>query len=377
MSVSSLEQQADQLAGARDFPGARSILDDLVATEPENFGAWLKLSAMAGATGDRKAALAAINNALGLRPLDFTALFMRATHLDALGRADQAGEGFGRALTQAPDQAPASMLPMLTTAEQKYAGWQSRQADRLRAAVVAVTPLTEKLGLLITNSLHMSEPDRDGPTHYCYPRLPEIPFHPESSFAWLPDLEAATDAIQAEFEAAVAAEAAELVPYIQYPEGVPLDQWAALNNNRDWTAIHLIQNGRLVEANARHCPQLVALLDHLPQPQIKGAGPNAMFSLLAPGAHIPRHTGISNARLVCHLPLIVPEGCWFRVADQTRYWQRGKAWVFDDTIEHEALNPSDALRVILIVDIWHPALDNEERKGIAAIIEAGGQLHGL
>ena len=377
MSVSSLEQQADQLAGARDFPGARSILDDLVATEPENFGAWLKLSAMAGATGDRKAALAAINNALGLRPLDFTALFMRATHLDALGRADQAGEGFGRALTQAPDQAPASMQPMLTTAEQKYAGWQSRQVDRLRAAVVAVTPLTEKLGLLITNSLHISEPDRDGPTHYCYPRLPEIPFHPERSFAWLPDLEATTDAIQAEFEAVIAAEAAELVPYIQYPEGVPLDQWAALNNNRDWTAIHLIQNGRLVEANARHCPQLVALLEHLPQPQIKGAGPNAMFSLLAPAAHIPPHTGISNARLVCHLPLIVPEGCWFRVADQTRYWQRGKAWVFDDTIEHEALNPSDALRVILIVDIWHPALDNEERKGIATIIEAGGQLHGL
>ncbi len=377
MSVSSLEQQADQLAGARDFPGARSILDDLVATEPENFGAWLKLSAMAGATGDRKAALAAINNALGLRPLDFTALFMRATHLDALGSADQAGEGFGRALTQAPDQAPASMQPMLTTAEQKYAGWQSRQVDRLRAAVVAVTPLTEKLGLLITNSLHMSEPDRDGPTHYCYPGLPEIPFHPERSFAWLPDLEAATGAIQAEFEAAVAAEAAELVPYIQYPEGVPLDQWAALNNNRDWTAIHLIQNGRLVAANARHCPQLMALLEHLPQPQIKGAGPNAMFSLLAPGAHIPPHTGISNARLVCHLPLIVPEGCWFRVADQTRYWQRGKAWVFDDTIEHEALNPSDALRVILIVDIWHPALDNEERKGIATIIEAGGQLHGL
>ena len=30
--------------------------------------------------------------------------------------------------------------------------------------------------------------------------------------------------------------------------------------------------------------------------------------------------------------------------------------VFDDTIEHEAMNPSDALRVILIVDTWHPDL---------------------
>jgi aspartyl/asparaginyl beta-hydroxylase (cupin superfamily) len=102
-----------------------------------------------------------------------------------------------------------------------------------------------------------------------------------------------------------------------------------------------------------------------------------MFSLLAPGAHIPPHTGISNARLVCHLPLIVPEGCWFRVKEDTRLWQRGKAWVFDDTVEHEAMNPSTELRVVMICDIWHPALDEAERAGIKAVIEAGGQLHGL
>jgi aspartyl/asparaginyl beta-hydroxylase (cupin superfamily) len=102
-----------------------------------------------------------------------------------------------------------------------------------------------------------------------------------------------------------------------------------------------------------------------------------MFSLLAPGAHIPAHTGITNTRLVCHLPLIVPEGCWFRVGDETRLWQRGKAWVFDDTVDHEAMNPSAELRVVMIFDIWHPALDTAEQAGIRAVIEAGGQLHGL
>jgi aspartyl/asparaginyl beta-hydroxylase (cupin superfamily) len=138
-----------------------------------------------------------------------------------------------------------------------------------------------------------------------------------------------------------------------------------------------MKNGRLVESNARHCPALMALLDTLPQPAVAGAGPNAMFSLLAPGAHIPPHTGISNARLVCHLPLIVPEGCWFRVADETRLWERGKAWVFDDTVEHEAMNPSGELRVVMIFDIWHPSLDEAEQAGIKAVIEAGGLLHGL
>jgi aspartyl/asparaginyl beta-hydroxylase (cupin superfamily) len=156
-----------------------------------------------------------------------------------------------------------------------------------------------------------------------------------------------------------------------------MDQWRPLNRNPDWTAIHLLEKGKRNEANARHCPQTMALLDRLPQPQVPGASPNAMFSLLAPKTAIPPHVGIGNTRLVCHLPLIVPEGCWFRVGAETRYWQRGEAFVFDDTIEHEALNPSDQLRVVLIFDVWAPELTEVEREAVAALIgsfqsEAGG-----
>ncbi|MFL6763879.1 MAG: aspartyl/asparaginyl beta-hydroxylase domain-containing protein, partial [Sphingomicrobium sp.] len=106
------------------------------------------------------------------------------------------------------------------------------------------------------------------------------------------------------------------------------------------------------------------------QPQVPGASPNAMFSLLAPKTRIPPHVGVSNARLVCHLPLVVPEGCWFRVGDETRLWERGKAFVFDDTIEHEAMNPSDELRVVFIFDVWHPDLSEDERGAVAALIGA-------
>jgi len=112
------------------------------------------------------------------------------------------------------------------------------------------------------------------------------------------------------------------------------------------------------------------LLQGLDQPAIPRRGPNAMFSLLAPGAHIPPHHGVANIRLVCHLPLIVPPGCWFRVGADRRDWEVGKAWVFDDTIEHEAMNPSDRLRVILIVDAWHPDLSPAEREAVAAVMAA-------
>src|SRR4029453_10000358 len=202
------------------------------------------------------------------------------------------------------------------------------------------------------------------PTHFAFPGLVEREFHPRDEHPWLPALEAATDTIAAELAAVMAAERAELVPYIQYEQHVAMAQWRELNQSRDWTAIHLLQNGRMIEANARHCPRTMALLERLPQPDIPGAGPNAMFSLLAPHTTIPPHVGINNARLVCHLPLIVPEGCWFRVGAETRHWQRGEAFVFDDTIEHEALNPSDELRVVFIVDVWHPDLSTVERDAV-------------
>ncbi len=92
-----------------------------------------------------------------------------------------------------------------------------------------------------------------------------------------------------------------------------------------------------------------------------------MFSLLKPKTRIPPHNGVTNVRLVTHLALIIPDGCGFRVGNQSRQWVPGKAWVFDDTIEHEAWNDSDKLRVVLIFDIWHPQLTPPERAMITAL----------
>ncbi len=377
--TSPLENEADAAAAARDFASARDILRRILADEPANFGVWLKLSAMYRATGQAVDSLAALDRALTLNPRDFSALLMRAMHCHHSGDVDQAGQGFGRALANAPEKLPDHMTPVLTLARTKYREWQVRHADFLRSAVRAVVPLSPQLDRLITNAVHLTEADREGPSHYCYPDLPELPFHDDRAlFPWMDGFEAAVDDIQREFETVLNAEAAKLVPYVNYPDSVPVDQWAELNHNRDWTAIHLTARGGVIEENARHCPVTMGLLQTVPQPDVAGIGPNAMFSLLAPKTSIPPHSGVTNTRLLCHLPLIVPEGCWFRVGDDTRYWERGKAWVFDDSVEHEAVNPSDRLRVIVIFDMWHPALTPEEQAGIAAVIKAGGQqVHAL
>jgi len=80
---------------------------------------------------------------------------------------------------------------------------------------------------------------------------------------------------------------------------------------------------------------------------------------------------MANVRLILHLPLIVPPGCRFRVGNETREWREGEAWVFDDTIDHEAWNDSDQKRVIAMIDIWNPYLAPAERE------LASGLLNGV
>jgi aspartyl/asparaginyl beta-hydroxylase (cupin superfamily) len=60
------------------------------------------------------------------------------------------------------------------------------------------------------------------------------------------------------------------------------------------------------------------------------------------------------------------------VGNSVREWHPGQAFVFDDTIEHEAWNDSDQLRVVLIVDLWPPGLSEGTRRTIAALVGALG-----
>ena len=59
---------------------------------------------------------------------------------------------------------------------------------------------------------------------------------------------------------------------------------------------------------------------------------------------------------------------------QTREWERGEAWVFDDTIEHEAWNDGDAVRIILIADLWNVFMSEAERLVYRAVL-AGVDRH--
>ena len=368
-----LEEQADRAAAAGEFGAARSLLEKAVEAHGAGVAAWIKLSAMRKAAGDLSGALAAIDRALAVSPLDFSALMARAVILDDLGDSD-AGPAYRQVLAQIRPGAaiPVEWRTAVAHARKRNEEFSSALEEYLTSTLPPDLSPDERARAdrFIGNRSRRTRHYHQEPADFHYPQMPEIEFHDPGLFAGLRELEQATGAIRAEFEALIAAEAAEMVPYIQYPERMALRQWKELNNNPKWTAIHLLQYGWRVDANARHCPQTMAAIAQMDQPQVSGASPVAMFSLLAPRTRIPPHKGVANTRLVCHLPLIVPPNCGFRVGATTREWCVGEAFVFDDTIEHEAWNDSDELRVVLIVDLWAPALGPGDRRVAAAVIGA-------
>ena len=382
MDTSALASQGDRAAAAGNLDEAKRFLLQAIEASPDDPVLFLKLAGLQRASGQTIEALQSVQRALAIEPRDFTGLLMQASLLEKLGRPG-AAQAWSHALAQRPDgDVPAHLASVVAHAERRVEDWTSeREAVMVKATARAESRATpdeiEKIRRFRSNRLRRTKPFHSEPTDFHFPGLREREFHPRTLFPWIEEIEAATEAITSELRAVMAAERAELVPYVQYEDHLPMDQWRPLNRSLDWTAIHLLQSGQPVEANASHCPQTMALLKHVPQPVIPNAAPNAMFSLLAPKTEIPPHVGVNNARLVCHLPLIVPEGCWFRVGAETRYWKPGEAFVFDDTIEHAAMNPSDELRVVLIFDVWHPDLSKVEREALAALVATERGAGGL
>lgn len=374
--------EADRVLVGGNLAESRALLEAAALSNPKVPTFWQRLATVQRLTGAPRLALASIDRGLALNPLDFVGLLMRAGLLEALGEAE-AGEAYGRALAQRrPDPLPPALLPAIAKAEAAWAAHQDGLEMGLAAAIEAsgadLTPTERRRAeRLATNASRRTRAYHSEATHFHYPGLSEREFHDTAQFPWLPAFEAATDMITREMQAAAAATDAELVPYIRYAENEPLAQWAGLNFNRDWTAIHLIERGQQVEANTQLCPETMALLGQVPQPWIDGCGANAMFSLLAPHTAIPAHVGVANFRLLCHVPLVVPGQCWFRSGASRCEWERGKAFVFDDSIEHEAANESDQLRVVMIFDTWHPDLSPAERTAIAAMVGAAALSFGM
>ncbi|MBK6351573.1 MAG: aspartyl/asparaginyl beta-hydroxylase domain-containing protein [Proteobacteria bacterium] len=278
---------------------------------------------------------ASVDRVLAFDPRNLRALVMKGDSLEQAGDTKAASAYYLAALRSAPpvDRLPPDLLQELRRAQQASDLFSRRYEDHMRAWLKArgfdesraSSRFGQALDILVGRKrIHLQEP-----RYFYFPQLPQKQFYDRADFPWLDAVEAATDAIRAE--------------------------WQAVGTG---DAVYLWQNGELNEANAALCPQTLAALAAAPLARIPGHSPSVLFSRMPQaGAHIPPHNGLINTRLIVHLPLLVPGKCRLRVGNEVREWQEGRAWVFDDSIDHEAWNDSDQTRVILLFDIARPRAD--------------------
>lgn len=359
-----------------DFSSAAQHLETVAKADSRNPRHWIDLALVHRQRGDGCSEETALFQALRADPQDLMALLMRGALFERQGRGAEAVAAYGAATIVAP---PSDRLsPELRASVAHAATFRQAHERRLAAFVDSALDTAfrdhagedlERFRLSLDILLGRKRRFDAQPSRYFVPRLQAVEFFDRNLFPWLSALEAGTGTVREECLAVVRADQG-LTPYIDYGADQPIEQWAELNHNPRWSAYHLWKDGLPVPDHVARCPETIRLLAQTPRPDQPGRTPVAMFSLLKPHTVIPPHVGASNARLVCHLPLIVPPGCSFRVGNTVREWVPGQAWIFDDTIEHEARNDSDQLRAILIWDTWHPDLSESERRMITAMNHA-------
>jgi aspartate beta-hydroxylase len=195
-----------------------------------------------------------------------------------------------------------------------------------------------------------------------YPDLTARPWWEAAAIPLAQDLERNAAAIGAEFHA--------LPPVLFHAEAEPIRRAGG------WDVCMLYERGQKHEETCARCPVTTAVIER--NRTVRDLAGLAYFSRLAPGSRVEPHRGPTNLRLRCHVGIDVPAGCGIRVGGEARRWSEGRCIVFDDSFEHEVWNESARERIVLIVDLWHPDLSDDEvalLEGLYAFAEtAGGNL---
>jgi aspartyl/asparaginyl beta-hydroxylase (cupin superfamily) len=362
---------------AGDGSAAAAHFRDAIAADPRSGALQRNLASAYRAAQDDAGELAALAAAIALDQRDLMAWLRKAELHERRGEDGSALAAWNAAvqLSASLNPLPPALVPLLTHGRDFIANATGTIAaavdDALSPLLAGADGTSARRGAAFAAHALKSRPVYQNQcAGLFYPFLPADEFFDDIHFPWFAAFEAQTGAIRTELEALLADPGDALRPYVRMGEGAPDSIWSGLDNRLDWGACFLWEYGAANQAVLDRCPVTTAALAAIPGSRIAGRSPSAFFSLLRPHTRIPPHTGVTNTRAIVHLPLIVPPGCGFRVGGETRAWVEGRAFAFDDTIEHEAWNDSDELRAVLICDVWNPHLSMAEQDMITAYYAA-------
>ena len=371
-----LAQQGGTALQRGDLTEARDTLKRVVDAGHANLQVWLMLGEACRLASDRDGQEKAADAILEQDDGALRALIWKGDCRRAAGERRAAASWYRTALRRADiiGTLPASLAQLADGARTAAAELEREFSLAVDAGLAArgLPPEARSPGFARALAVMRGEDHVDyelqRPSSFLFPGLPQRRFYERAEFDWAPAFEATTDAIRDELRTALA-DPDLFTPYLSHDPSRPRVEFNGMHDNRSWSALHLVDNGTTIPEMAARFPATFAALAAVPQCRISVRSPSILFSLLQPGAHIAPHYGMINARLICHLPLIIPGDGALTVGGEARQWEEGKLIIFDDSIEHEAINHADSDRVVLIFDIWRPELGEADRRGVAALFE--------
>jgi aspartate beta-hydroxylase len=285
-------------------------------------------------------------------------------------RALQDAQADGRWLNKATT--PPAFQPLIEHAVRQVRGGRRASIDELLRPVVAEfgSDALQRVHTALRAYLNEEAPrikdPRQHSTFFHFPDIPANPFLDVKLFPWIPSLEAVAPDIRSELYGLL--QQSDGRERVFSSDALEEQNLRGLDQPPSWNGYYFYRHGEPRLDNRARCPKTAAALDTLPLCRVREHGPEVLFSVFTPGTHLLPHRGVTNTRLVAHLPLIVPDDCALVVGGEEHRWREDKVVVFDDTYEHEAWNRSDKTRIVLIFDIWSPYLSEAERMAIALLI---------
>jgi aspartate beta-hydroxylase len=363
---------------------ALELLQRAAIAAPQDSATQHHLGRACESAGDLTRAAAAQACAVRLEPAFFRARLAWAACLERLRRPEDAIIQYKRALDDAQSQGrwldpattPVSMRPLV-----EHAVLAVREGRRTAMEALLV-PLRERYGrdsmtrverclrIYLSDEPPVYPDPRQRPSFLLFPDLPTSAYIDRARFEWLAAFEAATDAIRGELEGLLTSSAGSERVFAS--EALEAENLRGIDGPPSWNGYYFFRHGIRRDENCLRSPATTRALEALPLAAIREHGPEVLFSVFTPGTHLQPHRGVTNTRVVGHLPLIIPEDCALKVGGEIHEWREGRVVVFDDTYEHEAWNRSRSTRVVLIFDVWNPALTDAERLAVTDVVSAIG-----
>jgi aspartate beta-hydroxylase len=383
-SLEALHHLGLRALGAARVEVALDLLGRACALAPGDALSCRNLGLALRAAGRLDAAAAAFTDAVRADPDFFLARLQLGSVFEALGRGREATAAYFGAISTAQrlgrwrnaETTAAAVRPLVEHALGVVDEGRARLFSELLAPLRArhgneALRRVEKCLAIYLGALPAEYPDaRQKPSFLYFPDLPTRTYFDRELFPWYAVLEDRATQIRAELDAVLDEDRA-FEPFLKFKPGASTEEHlSGTRGTPKWDGFFFYRHGVRYEDNCRRCPITAAALDAVPLVRLRGHAPECLYSKLTPGSHIRPHRGVTNTRVVTHLPLIVPGDGALRVGGEDHAWQQGRCITFDDTFLHEAWNHSERTRVVVLLDVWNPYLTPVEIEVFSELVLA-------